>query len=319
MSSRRRAPKRKPVAASVRAGLEDLAAGNVAAIASMLDKELADEAAVADALEEVMGVNSISAEQLLASYFGADMLSAYSSSLGKSGKGSAATLAARVAGEWAKPSFKAKRAKAEAEESDDDDFAAAKDWRSPLFYWRGELTPRDDRLRWQGAWVAREGDLPTDEEFAASENAFDVLSNGPEDVFHPFSELDAGKSVLEVLGHLEGGILFDLIDGYYLLDNGGGHERFTDIRQNVLAKQFTRGEGSFFVAACGTTEFGSFISLGSIDETASGTVQMTLARRYVDDSDPRARWTTDDVLDSSEWMRGPGASLWDSLPWRGAA
>ena len=76
MSSRRRAPKRKPVSVSVRAGLEDLAAGNVAAIASMLDKELADEAAVADALEEVMGVNSISAEQLLASYFEADMLSA---------------------------------------------------------------------------------------------------------------------------------------------------------------------------------------------------------------------------------------------------
>lgn len=311
MSSRRRAPKRKPVAASVRAGLEDLAAGNVAAIASMLDKELADEAAVADALEEVMGVNSISAEQLLASYFEADMLSAYSSSLGKSGKGSAATLAARVAAEWAKPSFKAKRAKAEAEESDDD-FAAAKDWRSPLFYWRGELTPRDDRLRWQGAWVAREGDLPTDEEFAASENAFDVSSTAGFE-FHTHRRL---LGITRELGHATA---FGLVDGYYLLDNGGGHERFTDIRQNVLAKQFTRGEGSFFVAACGTTEFGSFISLGSIDETASGTVQMTLARRYVDDSDPRARWTTDDVLDSSEWMRGPGASLWDSLPWRGAA
>ena len=311
MSSRRRAPKRKPVAASVRAGLEDLAAGNVAAIASMLDKELADEAAVADALEEVMGVNSISAEQLLASYFEADMLSAYSSSLGKSGKGSAATLAARVAAEWAKPSFKAKRAKAEAEESDDD-FAAAKDWRSPLFYWRGELTPRDDRLRWQGAWVAREGDLPTDDEFTASENAFDVSSTAGFE-FHTHRRL---LGITRELGHATA---FGLVDGYYLLDNGGGHERFTDIRQNVLAKQFTRGEGSFFVAACGTTEFGSFISLGSIDETASGTVQMTLARRYVDDSDPRARWTTDDVLDSSEWMRGPGASLWDSLPWRGAA
>ena len=310
MSSRRRAPKRKPVAASVRAGLEDLAAGNVAAIASMLDKELADEAAVADALEEVMGVNSISAEQLLASYFEADMLSAYSSSLGKSGKGSAATLAARVAAEWAKPSFKAKRAKAEAEESDDD-FAAAKDWRSPLFYWRGELTPRDDRLRWQGAWVAREGDLPTDEEFAASENAFDVSSTAGFE-FHTHRRL---LGITRELGHATA---FGLVDGYYLLDNGGGHERFTDIRQNVVVEEKSPTD-PLVVAAVGTTEFGAFVSLGSIDETASGTVRMTLARRYVDDSDPRARWTTDDVLDSSEWMRGPGASLWDSLPWRGAA
>jgi hypothetical protein len=263
-----------------------------------------------------MGVNSISAEQLLASYFESDMLSAYSSSLGKSGKGSAATLAARVAGEWAKPSFKAKRAKAEAEESDDDDFADAKDWRSPLFYWRGELTPRDDRLRWQGAWVAREGDLPTDEEFAASENAFDVLSSGG-------LELDAGKSMLEILDHPEDGTVFDLIDGYYLLDNGGGHERFTDTTHRVLARRSPPESGSLVVAACGTTEFGSFVSLGTVDETASGTARMTLARRYVDDSDPRARWTTDDVLDDGVRMRhGAGmasGSLWDSLPWRGAA
>ena len=314
MSSRRRTPKRKPVAASVRAGLEDLASGNVAAIASMLDKELKDEAAVADALEEVMGVNSISAEQLLASYFEADMLSAYSSSLGKSGKGSAATLAARVAGEWAKPSFKAKRAKAEAEESDDD-FADAKDWRSPLFYWRGELTPRDDRLRWQGAWVAREGDLPTDDEFAASENAFDVSSTAGFE-FHTHRRL---LGITRELGHATA---FGLVDGYYLLDNGGGHERFTDIRQNVVVEEKSPTD-PLVVAAVGTTEFGAFVSLGSIDETASGTVRMTLARRYVDDSDPRARWTTDDVLDDGVRMRhGAGmasGSLWDSLPWRGAA
>ena len=310
MSTRRRAPKRKPVAASVRAGLEDLASGNVAAIASMLDKELKDAAAVADALEEVMGVNSISAEQLLASYFEADMLSAYSSSLGKSGKGSAATLAARVAGEWAKPSFKAKRAKAEAEESDDD-FAAAKDWRSPLFYWRGELTPRDDRLRWQGAWVACEGDLPTDGEFAASENAFDVSSTAGFE-FHIHRRL---LGITRELGHATA---FGLVDGYYLLDNGGGHERFTDIRQNVVVEEKSPTD-PLVVAAVGTTEFGAFVSLGSIDETASGTVRMTLARRYVDDSDPRAQWTTGQVLDDVRMRHGAGASLWESLPWRFAA
>ena len=276
----------------------------------MLDKELKDAAAVADALEEVMGVNSISAEQLLASYFEADMLSAYSSSLGKSGKGSAATLAARVAGEGAKPSFKAKRAKAEAEESDDD-FADATDWGGRLFYWRGELTPRDDRLRWQGAWVACEGDLPTDGEFAASENAFDVSSTAGFE-FHIHRRL---LGITRELGHATA---FGLVDGYYLLDNGGGHERFTDIRQNVVVEEKSPTD-PLVVAAVGTTEFGAFVSLGSIDETASGTVRMTLARRYVDDSDPRAQWTTGQVLDDVRMRHGAGASLWESLPWRFAA
>ena len=51
------------------------------------------------------GVNNISAEQLLANYCDASMLAVYCRRLGKSDKGGAATLAERIAREWAKPSF----------------------------------------------------------------------------------------------------------------------------------------------------------------------------------------------------------------------
>eukprot|EP00966_Prymnesium_polylepis_P319998 7376408-Prymnesium_polylepis.1 len=55
---------------------------------------------------DCMGVNSLSAEMLLANYFDRTMLARYCAArLGKSDKGAAATLAERIAREWAKPSF----------------------------------------------------------------------------------------------------------------------------------------------------------------------------------------------------------------------
>ena len=53
-----------------------------------------------------MGVNSLSAEMLMANYFSVDLLAGYCKRLDKSEKGGAATLAERIAREWAKPSFK---------------------------------------------------------------------------------------------------------------------------------------------------------------------------------------------------------------------
>ena len=52
-----------------------------------------------------MGVSNLNAEMLLASYFQAPILSEYARRIGKSDKGGAATLAERIAREWAKPSF----------------------------------------------------------------------------------------------------------------------------------------------------------------------------------------------------------------------
>ena len=52
-----------------------------------------------------MGVSNLNAEMLLANYFSSGMLATYAKALGKSDKGGAATLAERIAREWAKPSF----------------------------------------------------------------------------------------------------------------------------------------------------------------------------------------------------------------------
>ena len=72
----------------------------------MLSKDSEDEKALVGALIECMSVNSLSAEALLARFFDASLLGDYcAAQLGKSAKGNAATLAARIAREWAKPSF----------------------------------------------------------------------------------------------------------------------------------------------------------------------------------------------------------------------
>ena len=109
MERARRAPKKAAALPSnVQRGLESLAENNVATIASMLDVQGAcpNAAAVAAALADCMAVNNLSAEALLARFFDEGLLSAYcAAKIGKSGKGNAATLAARIAKEWAKPSF----------------------------------------------------------------------------------------------------------------------------------------------------------------------------------------------------------------------
>ena len=97
-------PSLKP---SVRRGLESLCESKAAAatVRSMLSAAAPGEALV-DSLSAVMGVSGLNAEMLLASYFDAGLLGTYCERrLGKSAKGSAATLAARIAREWEKPDF----------------------------------------------------------------------------------------------------------------------------------------------------------------------------------------------------------------------
>ena len=105
--SRRSAPaKALKLPQSVIFGLTSLVKGNETTIASMLSKDSEDEKALVGALIECMSVNSLSAEALLARFFDASLLGDYcAAQLGKSAKGNAATLAARIAREWAKPSF----------------------------------------------------------------------------------------------------------------------------------------------------------------------------------------------------------------------
>jgi hypothetical protein len=78
------------------------------------------------------------------------------------------------------------------------------------------------------------------------------------------------------------------------------------------------------VAAKGSTEFGCFVSAGKIgpgkddkseaaDVTASDVVQLTLARRYLDDSDPRTKWSAKRAAEGLK-SEGSGASI--AAPWR---
>jgi hypothetical protein len=103
--SRREKPKKTAdsLPDSVKRGLTSLIHGNETVISGMLD--VAPDSDLMGALIDVLAVNSLSAEGLLAQWFSAPMLSAYAASIGKSPKGNEITLAARIASAWASPSF----------------------------------------------------------------------------------------------------------------------------------------------------------------------------------------------------------------------
>lgn len=132
MATRRaRCAPKANVSASVRLGLTSLAEGNEDAIASMLSVAPTDD--LVEKMIDCMGVNGLSAEMLIASYFGQNMLASYCvRRLNKSDKGSVPALAERIAREWAKPSFEPlsahvgnkKRSSAEAAPDDEEDVAA---------------------------------------------------------------------------------------------------------------------------------------------------------------------------------------------------
>lgn len=80
--------------------------GNEDVVRAMGVEEDGDGGDLVDALLDVLRVNALSHEMLLARFFDASALSSYCEGvLGKSGKGSAATLAERIAREWSKPGF----------------------------------------------------------------------------------------------------------------------------------------------------------------------------------------------------------------------
>jgi hypothetical protein len=105
----RRSAREKPqkTAASlpdnVKRGLSSIIAGNEAVISGMLD--IAADSDLFGALVDVLAVNSLSAEGLLAQWFSAPLLSAYASAIGKSPKGNEIALAARIAAAWARSDF----------------------------------------------------------------------------------------------------------------------------------------------------------------------------------------------------------------------
>ena len=103
--------------------------------------------------------------------------------------------------------------------------------------------------------------------------------------------------------------------GSYQLDNGGGHQPFSDLSQTLTVFR-TLTNGVHVVAAKGKTEFGPFVSVGYLDPAPEAGPVLTLVRRYLDEDDWRSifgqRWGTyavDKFTEAKEEWSAPGGEL----------
>ena len=106
-SSRKRSAPTAKVAPSVALGLTDFCNDNSETIASMLSLTLSPTTSLVNELLQIMGINSLNVEQLLARFFSQKLLSMYcTKKLNLSGKGSESILAARISKAWLKGEIK---------------------------------------------------------------------------------------------------------------------------------------------------------------------------------------------------------------------
>ena len=141
------------------------------------------------------------------------------------------------------------------------------DWRSTLFFWRGELRGG----AWEGAWVgSRAPAAPSAAQFAASASAFAAALTPPA----PAAAAEAGLSCS--------------VASRYHLDQGDGRglQEFADDAHHLVVA------AGGLAAAAGANCFGAFVAVGHV--TAGGGAEgsggvLTLARRYVREGDARAR------------------------------
>jgi len=228
-----------------------------------------------------------------------------------------------------------------------------RDWRATLFVWRGALdtashTCGAPMLEWKGAWLGTDDDsMPSDADLKASPNTFELETEPfDEEAIRAKGERDMNDAGVTEGDVAEPDVLFECIDmqrggadeddpeglkaffvlpglyemefsGSYLLDNGDGLQR-TEDTEHKWAVRTDKDDTFAAVAAVGTTPFGRFVSLGVIEGET-----MTLARRYIDDSDPRIAWTSPDaVLDAvlgggDDFAAGLDlAEIPSKLPWK---
>jgi len=111
--------------------------------------------------------------------------------------------------------------------------------------------------------------------------------------------------------------------GYYLLDNGEGHEKHGDdthacwfIRSSSGSVSGNRENQSYLIVlARGENEFGRFISAGKLERIDGGLkYTLTLARRYVTDKDKRWKGTANLPQDT---IRDLVERQIESTPWVG--
>jgi len=232
------------------------------------------------------------------------------------------------------------KAKAKAEAT-----ATASSWRETLFFWRGELryaSPASDEpgvvrssqkgiLVWSGTWVGSASlTLPSDETFAASPNTFELRAP-----YHGGTGLD------HVPSHVPDCSVFSgAFKGQYQLDGETTSDKSHTFRVACISKEadIEADPVGTVVAASGDTPFGRFVSLGTVsrrgakdspaakcggrggpcqlrDPAGPGerAIILTLARRYVDKADPRAKWKDPRETDLAALLPSPALA---SQPWR---
>ncbi len=307
----------KEIKPSLRRGLKSLVKGNEPYISKMLSvdiegddgRDMMEESEsmnkIMKAIIDCMNMNNLTAEMLLARFFDTSVLSAYSINIiGKSGKGSSATLAARIAKEWSKdefqPSGSSKRKRGDNSNQDvegklrktsnakeitsstKDEVADLDDWKRPLFYWKGRLLHDKPKnvLQWNGSWVSglAEDGLPENKEYEETKqnNAFTLKSVGK--LKAAASKLDTQKESSTTCHDALTRSLQPLIGrsgrfkGEYLLDQGDGlgSRDFRDLSHHfvfdskVRSSTFLDGAKHIVVVGWGSTEFGNFVSAGYI-------------------------------------------------------
>jgi len=211
---------------------------------------------------------------------------------------------------------------------------ASNNWRDTLFVWDGILSlidkdeKKDDHgdgdgdggegvekvdkpndVQWNGTWVGCDSDdatkVPTPkrgafDEYVASEHSFNVegvayMGKSSED-----SDADAKKEGSQKIGGDTSSLhRVAMIGGSgYELGEGDEKKQHKDDRHDMyFFSPSLRWTGKLhyqvqnMVLALGENEFGKFISVGWLRVGN----RVTLARRYVDDNDDRAKWDIDDL------------------------
>ena len=166
-------------------------------------------------------------------------------------------IGVRPAAEVAAAAAGVRNQRVETEEAEED----SDDWKATMYYWRGELSFDGGKkmLTWKGAWVGSTRGLPSDQEFAASPNAFTLTS----------AKIKGGVSLSATAAELEPAAgLKSKFTGSYQLDQGDGLETFSD--KTHMFKISAAPDGSVLVAARGTTEFGAFVSAGRLGPLRRG-------------------------------------------------
>jgi hypothetical protein len=189
-------------------------------------------------------------------------------------------------------------------------------WKKTLFVWRGMLTEKQSedimKLNWTGTWVGTQDvvhKFPSAEEFQEASTTFELSVVGNFDM-NCFKIVPSEAASLAPRSNMECTWI-----GSYLLDNGSGLETFRDLQHKCMLSEDPAGTSAWIVSARGTTEFGPFLSKGRL-ENVLGVWVLTLARRYVSDSDTRLTISLeaahDELLNDHAQLLRP----WEAIPYQ---